>query len=142
MPKKHTIAVSPDGVLEFTRNTELSQALAPLGDMDMERVTDICKFKTSNEYYIKWLLGPFKYLAQTHLMGIEYGVELPKGVTKAALNVLSFASYEDAVAYEIEMLAAMRRAGVSFAPEIEQTRTDNAAATDSKRSHIGEYHSR
>jgi hypothetical protein len=142
MPQKHTIAVSPDGLLEFTRNTKLSAVLAPLGKTVMERVTDIKQHETGN-FYIHWLLGKFAGQGHTYNNFIEYSDyfkisekcldALYSSMVGLEYEVMLFDTYENAVAHEIDMLAAMRRAGETFAQEAKQTRTEHAANADQEK---------
>lgn len=124
MQKHHVIAVHADGQLEFTRNKELTGMFG--GEGLMERVTDIQKLPTSNEYFIRWVLGPWKGRAHTYTMLRNYfnpdecvddlGIRNPgsMGDQCAVQTPLLFNSYEEAVTHEIAVLDRMRKMGVRF----------------------------
>lgn len=104
------LSFSPTGNVEYTRNT----AFQPFdGRGDMQRVTDIQKLSEQNLYYIHWMLGPLAGQNHTYGMSHEYG--LPLGYEGGdPEHTALFLSYEAAVAHEIKMLNAMRKAGVTF----------------------------
>lgn len=136
MPKKHVLAFHPDGEIEFTRNTHLSEVLAPLGYASMERVSDIRQKAYTNKFYIQWLLG--KWAGSPHTRNLCRNYFNPDNIPDSAphfapeymnpLDPMLFATYEDAVAHEIDMLNAMRLKGETFATEIQTSREHAAIA--------------
>lgn len=109
MPKIHVISFTPNGSVEYTRSPDLSFLFD--GQGAMERVTDIGKRPESSKYFIKWLQGPFAGKIQTYGMAARYGLMGSCSVAEIEMN---FYSYEQAVAFEVQMLNAMRKAGVQF----------------------------
>lgn len=107
------LAFHPDGDVEFTRTSKFTPFE---GRGDMERVTDIRKFSESNLYYIDWLLGPYKGMAHTVSMAKNYNVPVPSRPDgdNAISAIITFGTYEGAVQHEIQVLNAMRKAGVKF----------------------------
>ena len=108
-----TISFDADGTVEYTRTKALTLFG---GEGTMERVTDIAKFKHGNLYYINWLMGPYANMAHTCSMATNYNVAIPPRPEgdDAISPIVTFSSYEAAVAHEIEMLNAMRKVGVRF----------------------------
>lgn len=101
-------AFHPDGEIEYTRNSTFS----PFdGRGEMERVTDIRKSPSGNEFYIHWMRGPNKGRDHTYGMSIAYGAVT---TCPAVELIMTFPSYELAVAHEVTVLNAMRRKGISF----------------------------
>lgn len=107
--KKLVIRVDAEGTAEWTRDKNLQFLFG--GEGDMQRVTDI--FKRGTHFGIKWLIGPLAVKEHTFAMSVDYGV-LEGGVTTTLHEPIMFLTYEAAVAHEILMLNAMRRAGISF----------------------------
>lgn len=102
------LSFSPTGNVEYTRNT----AFQPFdGRGDMQRVTDIQKRPDAPLYFIHWMLGPNAGRDHTYGMSTAYGV---LSTCPAVEQVMLFNSYEEAVAHEVTVLNAMRKAGVSF----------------------------
>lgn len=123
MPKIHTISVFPDGAMEYTRNPDLTEFFGGKGDM--QRVTEISKMPYGNAYYIQWKLGPYagqahtRDFARTYLTPDEILETLPVLATPGTPThvPLTFPTYEAAVAHEVQVLRAMRLAGVRFGTE-------------------------
>lgn len=114
MPSKIAIAFHADGTIEYTR----TKALTLFGGSGtMQRVTDIKKVPTASLYYIYWMLGPHTGHSANLEQHKKYiGQAKPEVCVKIDDNTgtFYFNSYEDAVSHEIEMLNAMRKAGVRF----------------------------
>lgn len=106
-------AFHPDGHIEYTRTSRITLFG---GRGSMERVTDIYKFRETSLYYICWLLGPYKRMAHTVSMAESYSVPVPPRPATDQIEsaVITFETYEEAVQHELQMLNAMRRAGVMF----------------------------
>lgn len=113
MSQPIVLAFDTEGTVEYTRN---SQFTPWEGRGEMVRVTDIRKKPDANEFYIHWMQGPCAGIDHTLGMSAKIGVFGNCMVTSdAALNeVLTFPTYEAAVAHEVEVLNIMRRMGVSF----------------------------
>lgn len=114
-----TISVSfdPTGEIEYTRNASLSWLFDGAGTM--RRVTDIHKLPNDHLFYIKWLMGPYAGLSHGLTEHIRvFGGMLDKDFHSGGFSdhtgTLFFKTYEDAVAYEIRCLNAMREQGVTF----------------------------
>jgi len=116
MPKTHTVAVFPDGSLEYTRNAALTALFGDVGEM--RRVSDIQKLPNEAMFYIKWLHGPNKGKSATWAQHVEtIGADiLPEAYHQisAHTGTLFFYTYEDAVVYEVQMISELRRRGVTF----------------------------
>lgn len=111
--QKQVLTFTPDGEIEYTRNTQFK----PFGGAGvMKRVTDIQKLPDRDSYYIRWMLGPFAGSDHCHAFAWEYNVDtdglLP--VAMSGLSTILFETYEAAVAHEVTVLNAMRKAGVIF----------------------------
>lgn len=117
MTQPIVLAFDADGNVEYTRNSTFT----PFdGRGDMQRVTDIRKRPDAPLYFIHWMLGPFAGQNHTYQMSHDYG--LPLGYDGGDNSrIAMFVSYEAAVAHEIKMLNAMRRAGVLFHGETTET---------------------
>ena len=105
-----SVAVHNDGTIEYTRNQELQGFFNDRGEM--VRITDICKFKHSGEYYFVWLEGPYKDMIHTH--GIHADIYETQVDTYTDHTIVVFNSYEETVAYERMVLEAMRKRGIKF----------------------------
>lgn len=105
------ISVDPNGTVEFTRNEILEEMFDGCGEM--QRVTEI--FKTApHTYHIKWLMGPYAGQVHTFGMSAAYGRDLCTPAGALDKVEVPFSSYDYAVAHEVGILSAMRKAGVRF----------------------------
>lgn len=111
MPNPLVISVDPNGVAEFTRNPQLETFFGGRGEM--QRVTEVFK-NGPRDYRIKWLMGPNAGRTHTYGMSIAYGVV---STVPAVELEMSFATYETAVGHEVQVLNAMRKAGIRFSSE-------------------------
>ena len=108
MSQPIVLAFDTEGTVEYTRN---SQFTPWEGRGEMVRVTDIRKKPDANEFYIHWMQGPCAGVDHTYGMSIAAGVI---STCPAVELVMTFPTYEAAVAHEVEVLNAYRRQGVSF----------------------------
>lgn len=119
MSKPHVLSFAPNGSVEFTRSPDLNFLFK--GEGDMERVTDIRKRTDAAMFYVHWMLGPFAGEDSTHVHHSQFlGEQKPCVRCRIEGRVMLFWSYEDAVKYEVQMLDAMRKAGVQFGTAHEQ----------------------
>lgn len=103
------LSFEPNGSVEYTRDNRLADLWG--GEGNMVRVSDIQKMPERNEYYIKWLRGP--YAGQDHVydIAIQYGLAEDD---VSPCSIVLFATYELAVEHEVSILNAMRKTGVLF----------------------------
>lgn len=108
------LSFDADGAVEYTR----TKALTLFGGAGtMQRVTDIKKVPTGASYYIHWMLGPFAGHDHVYGMAQRFSVKdtpEPYSLSGNHDDVVQFPTYEAAVEHEIDMLNAMRKAGVRF----------------------------
>ena len=111
--RTHVVAFFPDGGVEHTRHADLDEIFGTEGLM--ERVTDIGRHREG--YFIKWIRGPLAVREHTYGMAGEYGTVNPEHLNRLATmrdEILYFKTYEFAVAHEVQVLNAMRKAGIRF----------------------------
>lgn len=115
MKKPIVLSFDANGKVEFTRTKDITLFG---GEGRMQRVTEIQKLDHAPQYYISWLMGPYRDNIHTHVMAFEYMTMAELGKLQAPRinrsEPMYFASYEAAVSHEIDMLNAMRKAGVRF----------------------------
>lgn len=117
MKKPIVLTFDADGSVEFTRTKDINLFG---GAGRMKRVTEIKKLDDAPQYFIKWMLGPFKGEVHQYTHALPYLTveQLSPLITLACTvtpdAILYFDTYEAAVDHEIDMLNAMRKAGVRF----------------------------
>lgn len=118
MSKKHTVAVFPTGQVEYTRHPAMSRLFGDTGDM--VRVSDIQKVPGEPLFMVKWLRGPCEGQFSDLMHHRAYLNDVALSTLQGWVykhhdeGILYFDSYENAVEYEVLMLAAFRKRGISF----------------------------
>lgn len=125
------IVFNENGTIETTRSPHTYQVLKGLGQMHIERMTDI-KFNSGEGlFYIEFLTGPFAglYLSNRPLKSSVKGPAIgwcfmevlrdyaPAMAGKCHIfedSLVGFNSYEDAVAFEVIFVEYLRDMGYSM----------------------------
>lgn len=123
----HVLTVTANGDIHYTRNDleveSIIGASAALSTATkrMERITDIQFSVARQKFYIFWLRGPYarrshSFVKDQAYLPEDYQTEVDGEVIDLAPahDMMTFESYETAVAHEIRVVAAMRKQGILF----------------------------
>jgi len=121
------IIVNEDGTFEFTRNPNLLKVVEGLGPLSIERMSEINFEAAWQRFSIKIIKGPVRgrlrrYAGREHPVSVhlrtfiyDYAPAMRDLVEWRHNNgVATFATYEDAVKFEVEFVEYLRTQGISM----------------------------